>query len=388
MTYVCSLDASASDVLAGRCVITTQSELYRVVALKKCKELVLRPEFVRKYFTSMGLKAFLENVEDINPTCRVVVDPELVGEPLSDVQLILSMRSPEDLINYLLTNRKDGFQLMQTLAKEYNKAYEESLLANNKLATLHLEVSEQHQIATSERLRREKLAEELALLRGRFETLVSRIQFNYNKNIDAKHMESVHIDVCSYSSILYFKEITRVRYIDTLVYYLKQICQILSGLPVRLLVIEAPYAYARKDLYPDCVPHLDLTARDVYKNDIFMAGFQYNLVNDILKNPSGVESLIVLDRSGSDEPHVTGSKVTTFYTVSDLADVSAIVPPDNLISYRRSTWHIPYLSGFENMIPEERIARYSSFKLTKHLLGILRGGELSDGDAGQLSAHS
>ena len=62
----------------------------------------------------------------------------------------------------------------------------------------------------------------------------------------------------NYDKVIYIKEITRVQYIDTLVYYLKEILRVLYSMPTRLVVIESYYGSGCPRLYPKLTPHYAL----------------------------------------------------------------------------------------------------------------------------------
>ena len=179
------------------------------------------------------------------------------------------------------------------------------------------------------------------------------------------------VDKNSYDKILYIKEISRVQYTDTLVYYLKEILKTLYAMPTRILVIEAYYADGKIPLYPDLVPHHNLIERDIIKGDILMLGMQPNMMQDILKNASNISILIILDRAGYSVPHVSGDNVEVLYTVSDLKDVPQGVPLGRVISYDESTQFIKYIKGFDSMDTSARIGAYSSMNIVKNIVSLL-----------------
>ena len=175
----------------------------------------------------------------------------------------------------------------------------------------------------------------------------------------------------NYNHILYIKELSRVHYTDTLVYYLQEILKTLYGVPVRTVVIEPYYSYGREAMYPDLAPHWKLKYEDVYGGNIFMAGYQPKLMKDILQNANHVNYLIVLDRAGYRYPHIDCPNTTVVYTASDLTDVPPEIDIDKVISYSDRSMYIPYIEDFDKLSPEDKIQKYSSMDVTKELINYL-----------------
>ena len=199
---------------------------------------------------------------------------------------------------------------------------------------------------------------------------MGRINYSYEKDIDPSQFIQIE-GKSRFTRILYIKERTRVRYVDTLLYYLKEILKTLYGVPAREVVIGPYYSYGGIKLYPGLQPSFDLSYSQLYQSDIYMPGFQPGVMSDILKNPSNVEYLIVLDRCGFEVPHILGDGVEYVYTMSDLEDNFDRLDPRRIISYSHSTLYIPHIEGFNELSVEDRMVRYSSMKIIKHLIELL-----------------
>ena len=126
-----------------------------------------------------------------------------------------------------------------------------------------------------------------------------------------------------------------------------------------------------RDRYPGLQPSFDLSYSQLYQSDIYMPGFQPGVMSDILKNPSNVEYLIVLDRCGFEVPHILGDGVEYVYTMSDLEDNFDRLDPRRIISYSHNTLYIPHIEGLNDLSVEDRMVRYSSTKIIKHLIELL-----------------
>lgn len=214
------------------------------------------------------------------------------------------------------------------------------------------------------------MLEEKNELEAKLHQLISRINYSYGKQVDEDKM--LQIEGCRYDKVLYIKEITRVHYTDTFIYYLQEILKTLYGVPARVLVIEAYYAYDRLKLYPSLKPHWNLTYRDVYESDIYMAGFQPKLARDIMQNSSAYNYLIILDRGGAGYQHILNEKIETLYTVSDPKDFPKDVDPSRIITYRGDTHLIiDYIPDFDKLPSERKISEYSSMPAMQAVIELM-----------------
>ena len=370
MKYIACLEPDNEEILNGCSCIMTIGELYRAIIDTEATEVEVRKDFAEEFFTPSGLSHFVEDAQNLNPKIVINVDGVLSLFNEDAVKELMTLKTPEELLYALEKKPKEIIDTIQMLGNEYLATSYETLVANNKVATLHL------QNATLQSKLRSVQDEKRALIElkndyeSKFNTLVSRINFKYNKAINPDTMFQVTGN--KYDKILYIKEITRVHYTDTLVYYLQELLKTLYNVPVRLVVIEPPYAYGRAAMYPNCKPHFDLLYSDVYKEDIFMAGLQPELMQDILRNASSVNYLIILDRSGYAVPHVRGDNVEIVYCVSDSKDVTdSTIPADRIISYSEVTMNIPFIPGFDFLSVEEKMKKYSSMKIVKKLIELI-----------------
>lgn len=374
MIYVCTLANSKEIVLAGKDIVTTKEELSRIVTDKTCTGLEFKEDFVDKYFTPSSLMAFIEEVMRLNPRIQVDVCKNYESKESSDMRMIEVLNDSEDFINWVFANKEASFRMFQRLCHEHNTRASEYLEANAKVSSLNLAYIENKNALEEEKAKSEYLRQSLATMTAKFESLVTKINMNYNiTNISTKYLDGIDLQYNAYQKILYIKEISRVIYVDTFLYYLKEILKTLYAIPSRMLVIEAPYAYNRAYMYPTCKNSLNLTIADAYKEDIFCAGFSEPLVTDILRNPNKQPYLIVLDRSGWEKPFIRGKGVEVYYTVSDIKDMQMFNQFDHIISYNENTLHIPYVEDFDSLDMQERITQYSSMPIMKKTIDLLEG---------------
>ncbi len=373
MMYLASLTEEMSDKVQGYYFLKTLEEMDRVVAdTKKRNSILIRRDFAKEYFTPSGLTRYVNNARRINRNLTIesdersdVLTVERFIRKLSDI------RSTEEALSLMTAYPKEFIDVVKFLADGYSVGKEELLAASNKVSRLQAIIDEKN-VQLSD-LRHSVMVEQenKMIVQSKLSALVNRINYQYNADVDESKMFSV--DKNSYDKIIYIKEITRVQFVDSFVFYLKEIMKVLYSMPVRLTIIEGYYANGKVKLYPDLVPHYKLRERDVLSGDILMLGMQPKLMEDILRNPSSVSILIVLDRGGYFSPHIKGENVEYFYTVSDLKDINPSVPKSRIISYDSETLFIPLIEGFGDLDEGERIARYSSTEIVKRIVTLVEG---------------
>lgn len=366
MKYVACKSFDSSVVIDGAQCITTMGELYVCIVEKDITELEIRGDFANEYFTPASLSEFIKNVKRINPRVDIQTHATSADFMVDQVKKLGSIKNTAEFIYVLEKNPKDVFSLIEELCSFYVGTYSETLEANNKVSTQHLKIAslqrqlEEKNNAYQELLEREREVEK------RLHILVSRINYQYGHNIN---MDTL-LDATGnrYDKVLYIKEVTRVHYTDTFIYYLQEIMRTLYGVPCRLCVMEPFYAYDNIRLYPDLKPSWDMTAEDVYNSDIMMAGYQPTLMQDILKNSSNVRYLIILDRAGGDAVHVHGDNVEVVYCVSDEKDMSYFEDKTHIISYSPKTLNIAHITGFDSKTNEEKMSAYSSMPIMQKVI--------------------
>lgn len=370
MIYEASLVYNNDVVIKGNRCLTTPNELYQALVLRDTSEIIIHKDFADAYFTASGLSALVENSASVNPYCKITVDAEVRDFEMRAIEMLQRIKDPEELIWHIDAHPKEMLDFLHMLANAYTSTYSETLVANNKVSSLQLQCSELMKQYDDLSKDYKSLLSSKSMVEAKLGMLVGRINYSYEKDVDPSQF--LQIDGKSkYAKILYIKEISRVRYVDTLIYYLKEILRTLYSVPVREVVIGPYYAYGMAQQYPHCQPSFDLSYTKLYRDDIYMPGFQPRVMEDVLKNPSNVEFLIVLDRSGFDVAHILGEGVEYIYTVSDMADNKTSAVPSRIISYSHDTLYIPFIKDFSTLAPEEKISRYSSMPIIKQLIDLL-----------------
>lgn len=372
MIYEASLNSDNNVIIQGNRCITTPIELYQALPHKDTVGIIIHRDFADKYFTASGLADLVKQAKTINPYCEITVDADVHDFQMTAVRELQRYTSVRDIIYQLEAHPKEMMATIKMLCKAYTGTYSETLVANNKVSSLQLQVTELQRKLNEEQQAYQSLLMDKQLVESKLGMLVGRINYSYEKDIDPSQFIQIE-GKSRYTKILYIKERVRVRYVDTLIYYLKEILRILYGCPVREVVIAPYYAYEGARMYPNLEPSYDLTYDKVYKSDIYMPGFQPSVMEDILRNPSNVEYLIVLDRGGMGFSHILGDGVEYVYTMSDPQDNYDNLPPSRIISYFHETLHIPYIEDFDRLASEDKMQKYSSMQVTKFLIHLLEG---------------
>lgn len=371
MIYLASLVEETKDKVDGYKIIHTKAELDCIVVNNLASnKVIIRSDFAREFFTPTGLNEYMNNVARLNPNIIMELADDVKTASSEDfISRLAECRNIDEVIMLQGGHSKEFMDTLRYLINQHKSEAKTMLEFSNQVSRLQ---------SVIEGLKTELEEKEYAIqtensnklsYQSKLHALISRINYQYNAFVDKDKM--FNVDKNSYDKILYIKEITRVQYTDTLVYYLKEILKTLYGMPTRILTIEGYYAGDKIKQYPNLVPHHELIERDVIKGDILMLGMQPNIMEDILKNASNISILIILDRGGYAEPHVRGDNVEMLYTVSDLNDKPESIPDGRVISYSDKTQFIKYIKDFDKMDSSEKISMYSSMNIVKNIIKLL-----------------
>lgn len=281
---------------------------------------------------------------------------------------INSSRS-DDFLAYVMANPSLSMSFLRELLNNYNQNTMEMLSLRNKIETLILENS-----GLSDRLeRKDKAIETMEAsyneLFAKHGSLVQKINYQYNIPYDGEGETGFRQSVINFDKVLYIKEVTRVKYTDTLLYYLQNIMNTVHEKHTRYIVIEPFGANSAINLYPNHTPTSRLTHYALRHEDILMIGYQTDIMMSILQNTARHGFLIILDRSHSDHIYVQGDKVRPIYTFSDMEDRETLnIPLSNTLSYSNQTKHIPYIEGFKDMSAQEKLVVYSELAVLKEMI--------------------
>ena len=285
---------------------------------------------------------------------------------------MLNSFNSENMIFYILSNPNASMDFIRTLLAEYKKSNIDSWALSNKAAALELENVSLNDDLLNEKEKYKSVIKRYNRLKFRHDELIRKINFQYNVPFEEKGNEGFKPAVVSYDKILYIKEISAVKYTQTMIYYLQNIMNTVSNKHTRCVVIERPGAYCLEPLYENFVPHHSLTHGDLKNSDLLMIGYQKDIMLSVLQNTAQNGYLIIWDRTGNDSIYVKNTKVRVLYTMSDLKDNEHFkYPKSNILSYDKSVKNIKYIKNFDKMDIQEKLKAYSSQSVINELIRTL-----------------
>lgn len=371
MMYLASLEEGMKDKVKGYNFVHTKEELDRVVADNTVANTILiRGDFSAKFFTPSGLVNYVNNAMTLNRNLSIEIDKK---SDVVDYDRIIcklqNCRNIEEIMHVMVSYEKEFLDVIRELINARAVNRKTMLEFSNQVSRLQSVVNDYKSEVEDLKIALGQEQENKLQYQARLFALINRINYQYDAKVDKNKLFVVKGN--EYDRILYFKEVSRVQYTDSFIYYLKELLKVLYGMPTRLVVVESYYATGKVKQYPNLKPHHNLVEEDVLSGDILMLGLQPNLMSDILKNPSRISVLIVLDRAGYESPHILGDNVEYFYMASDIKDVPDDVPKTRIISYQEDTLFIKYIKDFEKMDHAKRISEYSSSKLVRSIINLI-----------------
>lgn len=372
MEYLCTTNITVEDKLSNKNFVTTLKDLNRVIIDNQSNhKVVIRKDFINEYFPYNQISEYVKNVNKINP--NIIIETEgydVKREIDTDILKTISDNlNKEDLTMLLQFKSHDMIEAIYKLIEAYNDTRDFELEGasiisglRERIDDLNDELEEKNSLLQTEIYNKTDVQDKLSVL-------VNRINYTHNVGVDENKLFKTNSN--NYDKIIYIKEITRVQYVDTLVSVLQEILKLLYSMPTRVLTIEGYYANGKVAQYPNLKPHYRLTERDVLSGDILMLGYQPKLFQDIMRNPSNISILIILDRGGYDSPHLFGENIEYIFTASDVDDIHENIPLSRVISYNKDTLYIPHIREFQKLSQGERVQRYSSLKIIKQLISLI-----------------
>ena len=371
MIYLASLEEGIDDKLNRYVILHTREAVADVVIDNNhANTIIFRKDFISKYYTPSGFEEFMESARKVNPNLIMKMEEDLdminFDKMTQKVNATKTLEELMTLISYYPNEVYDTIKRITGTIETHKEKFLEYSAQISELQNRNLNLTAEKE-DLEKRLELQQLSDES--LKSRHNILVSRINYQYGINYNAD--KTFVVDENSFDKIIYIKEVTRVQYIDTFIYYLREILKIIYGMPTRTVVIESYYADSKPPLYPDLKPHYELNHEDILSGNILMLGMQPKIMTDVLKNASNISFLIVLDRAGYSEPHITGENVEYFFTASDIHDLPETFDKTRIISYDDSTLSIPFIDRFNELDTSNKMALYSSFPITKSIIDLL-----------------
>lgn len=372
MEFLCTTNITTADKLSNLNFIQTMDELNRVVVdNKQHHKVIIRKDFIDEYFPYDSVSEYINSVNKLNPNIIIETQGYTIQQNVDAdmLNMIASNLNRDDLHMLMQFRSHDFIETLFKLIQSYNAERKFELEGASMISSLREVIDAQNKrIEDLERSLSTEIKNKVDV-QDKLSVLINRINFTHNVGVEEKML--FRSETNNYDKVIYIKEITRVQYIDTFVRSLQEILKLVYNMPARVVVIEGYYANGKVKQYPELKPHYRLTERDVLQGDILMLGYQPKLFNDIMRNPSNISIMIVLDRGGYESPHLFGDNVEYLFTASDLEDVDESIPRSRIISYKQDTLFIPYIKKFNELSTSEKVQKYSSLKIMKQLMGLI-----------------
>lgn len=281
--------------------------------------------------------------------------------------------SVDDLIDYMLVNPVTSMKFLREMLSNYRQQHMDKYAISNQLAAVSLENR-----ALSEKLAISDKNYNSAILiaskiQDKYNELVAKINYQYSVPYEELGNEGFSPEIISYNRIIYVKEISPVKYTQTMLYYLQQLMNTLDSGHTRSLIIERPGAYQLvQNLYPHHTPHYRLNHGDLKNADLVMVGYQKDIMSSVIYNTAQNKYLIIWDKTGADDMFIRNERIRPIYTMSDLADNEYYnYPLSNILSYSSETLNIGHVADFNKLSVQEKLKAYSEMPVIRNLLKAL-----------------
>ena len=141
MIYVASLKVDNDEIIKGNRCVTSPKELYVCITERDTTEIRILREFYDEYFTPSGLSDFINNVKGLNPAIHIVTDFKWEKSIETAVKQLRHTYTVEEMIYALESAPRDTMSLIHKLCDSYLNVYNETLSANNRVSSMHMQNS-------------------------------------------------------------------------------------------------------------------------------------------------------------------------------------------------------------------------------------------------------
>lgn len=370
---------------------------------------ILTDLFVEKFFTTEDLVEIISEIQKIKPQLDIILLGEKYNYEIAGTYLIkekwdlathvsnlvgklhqreksistnqnnsiyrdfiLNSKDKNDMVMYFLSNPYESMKFLRLLLSEYKNSSMNLDVLSNQIATLALEnQSLRNQIQNVNKYF-EETDEKYTKLKSIHDSLIMKINSQYSIPYEEEGEAGFTPAILNFKKVLYIKEISPVKYTQTMIYYLQNILNTISNGHTRCIVIEKLGAYYLTPLYPNFIVHNKLNYKDLKNEDILMIGYQKDIMLSILQNTGQHKYLIVWDKTGTNNIFIKNPKVKLLYTFSDIKDNQFFdFPKSNILCYEKSLKHISYIENFENLGIQDKLTKYSSMSIIKDLINAL-----------------
>lgn len=220
-----------------------------------------------------------------------------------------------------------------------------------------------------------ELTEKVAELSGRE---------NYGSILNDYKEENTQLMRCTAKIVLYFKEVTYVKYVDSFITQLVEWLKV-NNLKTKFIIYDTSTKMYRK-YQPLTVADGKTYVADkdtlINKAEKFVVAEPIPaILHDILESPLSFDVVIIYDRMHNTKDLISGNNVTKFFIINSnhdfmqMKDTLKISSTGNIITSEDSTiegsdgkkWlNIPYIEGYTSLTDSAKIAKYQRAHCKNH----------------------
>jgi len=371
-------------------LILTDAFIDREISWSKLEEFILPVHLIkpklRVLIVGMDIKVNVENTTPIKVNWK---SPEEINWIINNLykfnssaisntfdkiynDFMVNVQDPSSLAQYILKFPDESQDVLYRVFDYYNKGYKDKMAQESTINRLRIQndgLSKQLQI---EEERNKSMSFESERVKYLYVDLINKLNDQYSLPIHDAGSLGYVVDDTTYRKILYVKQVSHLRYLPSLIYYLTTMNNSLHQEKTRYMIIEPQGKPSAQLIHPNLSLTNTPTIGELNNDDLLMVGYQKDIMHSVLNNVMNYGWLIVLDRTGTDYLFLRGKCVETLYTMNDPKDNFAFrYPSSRIVSYSRDGLHIPHVANFEEMDAHVRLKTYSDMSITKQLLDIL-----------------
>lgn len=378
MIYKASVGLTTEDEL-NNAVIPDKKILDSVVTRsKEFTKVILMKDFIDKYFSMLTLERYIEQVNLLNKNVVIEVDDKYHRIKTSNIyEKLKYVSSIEDFLELVMARTDEVVDAVNTLAKVYVDGQNNSLQISRQYATLVDTVGKLEEIIKEKDEDINSLVKSNNIWEQKITTLLNIINGRHNFSMSPEYLVTTRLT--EFPKVIYFKEVTHTKYLGSMIHYLKKILDVNLNIKTRVLVLEPISAATTRYKYPELTICSELTLKQAATEDILMIGYYPDLFNNIMRNPSKADLLIILDRTMVEEVFLADSVVTDYIFCSNNSDylepydigVGNYVTIENNIEDK----NIEYIKDFSKLSQDARLTKYSETAIIRRVLSIVKGVE-------------
>lgn len=314
-----------------------------------------------------GIESFVENGDTENLV-------KFIEEHMSSIENISTV------VNHLkkkadLLDSNELFDTIEALNKKSDSLKEQLTASEEKIESVKHERDGFKTMASDSAKKVKELTEKVSELSGKE---------NYGNILNDYKEENTMLMRCTTKIILYFKEVTYVKYVDSFITQFVEWLKV-HELKTKLVIYDTSTKMYRK-YQPLTVVDGKTYVSDkdtlINKAEKFVAAEPIPaIIHDILESPLAFDVVIIYDRMHNTKDLISGNNVTKFFIINSnhdylqMKDTLKITTSGNIITSEDSSieasdgrkWlHIPNIDGYTTSTDSAKISKYQRARCKNH----------------------